>query len=440
MYILIAFLALNLLIVVHELGHFCVAKLAKIKVHEFSMFMGPKIFSFEIGETTYSLRSLPIGGYVKLEGEDVSSEDERAFNKKPLYVKALVIAAGPVMNVILAMILFFSIYISYGYSGNVVGYVEAYSPAYESGIKEGDIIKSYGGRSTYTANDLLLFLHLDSGEKTNVVIERNGATQTVMLAPFKVPKERYILGFSMQASFGADSVKVLSVPAEGNQEFKANDKIVKLNDVSVKDRKDVMAFLEVNKDKEIDVSVERNNEIKVIKIKPVLSKERIDDYNLGFGFKGMKGNVLQTTKATFINTYSMIRYTGYSFYGLITGKISTQYMTGPVGLVADISTVVEDSLNIEETWSMKIKSFLYTLLNLTAVISIAIGITNLLPIPPMDGSKLLLIGIEGIRRKPLKQELEQAIAVVGVVLLIGLSIFVLFNDIIRLINERLLGG
>ena len=121
MQILIAILALSFLIIIHELGHFTVAKLSGIKVHEFALFMGPKIFSVQKGETTYTLRLVPIGGYVRMEGEEQASEDSRAFNKKPIPVRMAVIAAGPIMNIIVAIILVFIVISSNGYNSTIVG-------------------------------------------------------------------------------------------------------------------------------------------------------------------------------------------------------------------------------------------------------------------------------------------------------------------------------
>ncbi|WP_242855812.1 site-2 protease family protein [Ruminiclostridium josui] len=123
--ILLAILALSFLIIIHELGHFLVAKAFNVKVNEFSLFMGPKIFSFVRGETTYSLRLIPLGGYVKMEGEEEASDDDRAFNKKPIGARAAIIAAGPIMNIIIAVLFAFAIM---AYSGFYTNEVKAVLP------------------------------------------------------------------------------------------------------------------------------------------------------------------------------------------------------------------------------------------------------------------------------------------------------------------------
>src|SRR5665647_1562562 len=145
--IIIGIIAFSFLIFIHELGHFTVAKLCKIRVNEFSLFMGPKLFSFKKGETEYSLRLVPIGGYVKMEGEEENSDDERAYNRKPVWQRFLVIAAGPIMNIVVAILLIFLVYINGGYGINKVYDVQPLSPAAVAGIEKGDVIIGYDSKA-----------------------------------------------------------------------------------------------------------------------------------------------------------------------------------------------------------------------------------------------------------------------------------------------------
>ena len=172
MRLLMVILAFNFIIIIHELGHFIVAKLSDIKVEEFSLFVGPKIFSFKKGETTYSLRTFPILAYVKMEGEDEESDSERAFNKKSVPVRAAVIAAGPLANIISAFIIITISYSISGYGTTVVSGVAEDSPAYEAGIMEGDKIVRYDNKRVFQYIEFLNFLYVSKGEPTEIEIER----------------------------------------------------------------------------------------------------------------------------------------------------------------------------------------------------------------------------------------------------------------------------
>ena len=168
MNLLLAILAFNLIVIIHELGHFLVAKLADIKVLEFSLFVGPKLFSIKKGETTYSLRLIPMLAYVKMEGEEEYSESERAYNKKPVLTRAAVIAAGPLANIFTAVILLVILFSFTGYSTNKLSYVEENSPAYNASLREGDIIVKYDGKRIYQPADLIQFLYVYRGKTAEI--------------------------------------------------------------------------------------------------------------------------------------------------------------------------------------------------------------------------------------------------------------------------------
>ncbi|NLD47178.1 MAG: RIP metalloprotease RseP, partial [Clostridiaceae bacterium] len=144
MRILLIILAFNFIIFIHELGHFLVAKLSGIKVEEFSMFVGPKLFSIKRGETQYSLRLFPILAYVKMEGEEEASDSDRAFSKKSVPIRAAVIAAGPLSNLIAAFVLITIYFFSVGFLNTTIDEVRDDSAAYNAGIRKGDQIVSYG--------------------------------------------------------------------------------------------------------------------------------------------------------------------------------------------------------------------------------------------------------------------------------------------------------
>ena len=176
MYIVIAIIAFGILIGVHELGHFATAKLFKIKVNEFSLGMGPTIFKKQRGETMYSLRCLPIGGFCAIEGEDGDSEDDRAFTSKPIWMRTAVLMAGSLSNFIIGFIiaLLLNTIVPYGTPPVITGFIDGFPLQGESGLMEGDRIVSVGGRRVNTYNEFTLFLSLENNEPVDLTVKRDG--------------------------------------------------------------------------------------------------------------------------------------------------------------------------------------------------------------------------------------------------------------------------
>jgi regulator of sigma E protease len=429
MQIVIAILALSFLIIVHELGHFTVAKLSGIKVHEFALFMGPKIFSVQKGETTYTLRLVPIGGYVRMEGEEQASEDSRAFNRKPIPIRMAVIAAGPIMNLIVAIILVFIVISANGYNSTIVGPLQENSAAYQSGIREGDKVLKYNGKSIFNAMDVDLFVFGSRGTPADVEVLRGGLKEKLKIIPEVLPKNRYLLGFGPAGASGEKSRTVESI-VEDSAAFKAGlkkgDIITKFNDTSVKDGKEIREFLEKNNGKELKVTVLRNGIEQNLKLTPVKGKNP-ESYATGLSFRHLKGGIVETFKQSAAYSFSIARTVGYSLSWLITQRVSLKEMSGPVGIVTAIGDVVQ--------YSPTFMDKLLNLMNFTALISINLGLFNLIPFPALDGSKLIILTIEGIRRKAMPPEREALISLVGLALLVMLMIFATFNDVLRMTGK-----
>lgn len=184
--IVVTILILSLLVIVHEFGHFIVAKLSGIKVLEFSIFMGPKLISIQPKETKYTLRLIPIGGYVSMEGEDESSDDKRAFNNKPWYIRALVIIAGPFMNIVLAIIVTCMLFSMTGYTTMNIGEVIPDSLASEQGIEVGDRIVEVNGMSVHSTVEVELYKQMagelrDDGKVYNTFVIKRGNGEKVSI-------------------------------------------------------------------------------------------------------------------------------------------------------------------------------------------------------------------------------------------------------------------
>ena len=194
MMILYAILIFCLLIFIHELGHFVSAKAVGIKVNEFALGMGPLLFHFQKGETEYSLRALPIGGYCKMEGEDEESEDASAFNNKPFWAKAIVVVAGSLMNLVLAIVILSIIILYIGMPTNVVGQLTGDLPAKAAGLQEGDKIVQIDQTKINEWEDIINTINESKGDSLTVIVERDGQELSFLTGVAKSEDGRRIIG------------------------------------------------------------------------------------------------------------------------------------------------------------------------------------------------------------------------------------------------------
>lgn len=424
---ILTILAFNFIIIIHELGHFLIARLNGIKVLEFSLFLGPKIWGIKRGDTEYNLRLIPVLAYVKMEGEEESSNDENSFSNKSVLARMAVVAAGPLANLISSLIILAVIFSIRGYQTTKVLEVEPNSVAYNSGIKAGDRIVYYNNKKVYIPSDLTQLFFVHNKEEACLGVLRGNEKKLIVVPSGVVQEDRYILGVATEKS--GDSAIVEEVidgyPAK-DAGILPKDKILALNGEAISNLQDIIRYVNYNKDKEILVEVLRNNE----KLELVVTPKHVKDkpvVNLGVDFEIHKGNLgeslLHSTKYIWANSRNVI----YTLKWLVCGEVSLSKLSGPVGIV----TTMSDAANIGQSVSEKILS----LLSMTAFISIAIGATNLIPFPALDGNKLLLLAIEAVRGKPISPEKETRISMVGIVLLLGLALVTTFNDILRLIQR-----
>lgn len=426
--IIVAIVALSFLIIIHELGHFAVAKAFKVKVNEFSLFMGPKLFSFTKGETTYSLRLIPLGGYVKMEGEEEASDDDRAYNKKPVGVRAAVIAAGPIMNILTALVFAFIITAQMGYYTTQVKTVVPGSVAEKAGIQVGDKLEKYNGKTIYQVSDFDLFAYPLTDESVDLQYERDGKTQTVNITPDR-QQDGYMLGFTPKATeaAAADSNVVAKVSDKSPAKeagLKEGDRIIKLNGTAVNTRQEIGTFIDGIKQNKVTITVKRDGKELVLKEITPIARKSAELKAIGVGFERSKGGFVNTLAESFNYTISTSRSIYYSIAWLAKGVVPVSDLSGPIG----ITTVISDVVQLSPSLTDKI----INLLSFTAMISINLGLVNLIPFPALDGSKLVLLLVEKIRKRPLNPEKEAMITMVGFVILIMLMIYVTFNDILRI--------
>lgn len=337
LYIIVTLLVFGILILAHEAGHFFVAKACKVKVNEFSIGMGPAIFKKQGKETLYSIRALPIGGFVQMDGEDGEGTDINSFNKKPYWKRFLILVTGAFMNILLGFILICII------------------------------------------NSMAKAL----------------PTTTV-------------------ADFDSDAVS----NSCGLQE---NDKILKINNYGVNSYLDITYGLATSGTDPVNVTVERDGETVVLNDVsfPVIEDESLGEcFTLDFRVFGKRRSFVSTVKYSFDWTVSISKSI-YSFFGtLFTGRADLNQVSGPVGTTTAIGQSVQLGLD--------------SLLLVVALISINLGIVNLLPFPALDGGRILFLAIEAVRRKPMNQKVEVAFNAVGLILLLGLMAVITVKDIIHL--------
>ncbi|GIM27808.1 zinc metalloprotease [Clostridium polyendosporum] len=194
MYIVLAIIAFSLLIIIHELGHFMLARINNVKVKEFSIGMGPKIIGFKGKETEYLIKALPIGGYVKMHGEEEETSDERGFLSKSPLQRISIVAAGAIMNYLLAIVLLTLITVNFGYTLNTLKDVSPNSPAASAGLKAGDELLKVNGKKMYTKDDLVFQIASSKDEPINLQYKRANNIYNVNVTPTKGSDGRYIIG------------------------------------------------------------------------------------------------------------------------------------------------------------------------------------------------------------------------------------------------------
>ena len=230
--IIVAIITFLLVIMIHELGHFLVAKLSGVKVNEFSIGMGPVIKKKKTSETQYTLRALPIGGYVSLEGEDEDSEDSRSFQNAPAYKRLLVILAGAFMNFIFALLIFI-VMMSFSTTEIGISSVSKDSPAYTSGLEAGDIIKSINGTEISTDTQVQDIISKSNGTEMTITVDRDNEEKTLQIKPEKTliketGEEKYLLGVTMGQTLNGDlSVKDFSLSRGMTLGFKFFENVTK---------------------------------------------------------------------------------------------------------------------------------------------------------------------------------------------------------------------
>ena len=433
MSIFLAVIIFGLLVFIHEFGHFIIAKKNGVRVIEFSIGMGPTLFSFDKGDTKYSLKLLPLGGACQMLSKDFPGEEdtvmdmEKSFESKSVWSRMAVIFAGPFFNFALAFVFALIVIGFVGYDPAVVTNVQQGSAAEKAGLKVGDIITEYDGTNIDVGREIYLEQYIDGIDENGVKItyERDGKEYTTNLKP--VYQERYMVGIVYTPGDGKAIISEVTVdgPLE-KAGFKAGDYIVEIDGTSISSGKEFSDYVDKNpfSEKKVHIVARRGDEKIEADIEPVLG---IKGYETGFSYNSngrLKCSALNVIKYSFVEIKYQIKLVFKSLGMLFTGKLGINDFSGPVGIVDAIDTVYEGS---KEDGT---KYVFINMLNFTILLSANLGVMNLLPIPGLDGGRLLFLIIEAIKGKPVKH--EAYINMAGMLLLMLFALYILFKDIINL--------
>ncbi len=406
---------LGFLILIHEGGHFLVAKLCKVRVNEFAIGFGPTIWKKQGKETKYALRLIPLGGFVNMLGEEERSEEEGSFSKASISKRIAIVVAGGLVNIVFGTIVYFILVSSSGgYISTTVDYTIKEYAAEQFGIQSQDKIVEINDKKIRLKSDIDNILTKTKGEEVKVTVERDGKLLDINLTPTAETTKSIGIYLGVQDEDLSSEIKSIYQDSPAQKVgLQAGDTVTAIDDINVnKDANRVVELISNNTNKEIKVTVDRKGESLDFNITPVESTT----YYLGAIFLEAENNFSNNVYYGFWDTVDFTFSIVDNLKNLFTGGVSIDQFMGPVG----ISTVVADTQNLFE--------FIYLL----ALISLSLGVTNLLPFPPLDGGKVVIFLIEAIRRKPLKENIEAGIQIAGFMLIIGLSLYITYNDILRI--------
>jgi regulator of sigma E protease len=427
----IAFIVLGIIIVIHELGHFLVAKFFKIKVETFSVGFGPRLVGFRYGETDYRISAFPLGGYVKMAGENPGESVTGAANEfmsKPKWQRFLVASAGPAMNIVLAVGLLTGLYMrgtevpEFAEGEAIVGQVDAGSPAQAAGIQTGDRIVGIAGKEQPNWEEVEARVMTNGGLTIPVVLNRDGNEVRTSLTPVKQGKNE--AGYSgMQPKLRVTNIignVQLDSPAQ-NAGLKPKDEIIAVNGTQLKDSQaGVSELIQKLTDETFPLTILRDGKTMEVSVTPKLKDGR-RMIGVGFTFstvvvKENFGGALTRAVDKNVEYGTLI----FQVLGkLVRREASMKSVDGPIMIVKQTAEFYD--LGLEH------------LLQLMAMISLNLGLINLLPIPILDGGVMLLLLVEGVMRQDLSLAFKERVVQVSFVFLLTLMVFVLYNDVVKIL-------
>jgi len=418
---------LGFMILIHEFGHYAVAKLLGVRVEVFSIGFGKRLIGFRKGETDYRIAAIPLGGYVKMSGEnpmDQRTDDPAEFMNHPRWHRFLIAIAGPAMNIALSIGLLTGVYmVHYEYPAAydappTIGWVLKDSAAAKAGIQAGDRIVKIEGIQNPGWEQVEMREALSPGQPLDVAVERNGQIIDKTITPeTSEPDKIGVAGWTAKQDKLVITDVSPDMPAE-KAGVEEGDEILALDGKSLPALAAMVESLEVSKDKPIALTVLRNGQQRTFTIKPVLNDKY---YRIGIASVPTKVKTLHAADAFNLSIEQNKKYALLILElvrKMIGGKMSVKSIEGPIRIGQAAGEAAQ-----RKGWT--------PLLGLTAAISLNLGVFNLLPIPILDGGVIVLLLIEGLMRRDISMAIKERVYQVAFVFLVLFAAMVIFNDLAK---------
>jgi regulator of sigma E protease len=424
---------LGVMILVHEWGHYAAAKFLGVRVEVFSIGFGKRLLGFKRGDTDYRISAIPLGGYVKMSGENPMDErtgDPGEFMSHPRWHRFLIAIAGPAMNILLAIGLLAGVYmVHFEYpvyldQPATVAWVKPGSPAANAGIQAGDRIVRVDGVEVPTWEQLEPKIYLSPNQPLNVTIQRGSQSLEKTVVPTAVTTSE--IG---SAGWYPNDPVIVGLLEPGMPAAKAGlqegDRVLAIDGQSLPDIEAMIERLQQTKDKPVDLLVSRDGRQFTVHIQPVLAKtEDVSEkrYRIGFARKLDTKSTRLTVAQAFDRSLADNKRDSLLILELMKKlaerKVSIRTISGPIGIAQDAGEAAE-----EKGWT--------PLLMLTSAISLNLGIFNLLPIPILDGGVILLLFVEGVMRRDISLRIKERIYQAAFVFLVLFAVMVIYNDLAK---------
>lgn len=434
----VAFIVLiGLMVVVHEFGHFAVAKLCRVRVEAFSVGFGPRLFGIKIGETDYKVCLLPLGGYVKMTGENPGEEQEQAaedpdaFTAHPRWQRMLIGFAGPAANFVLAFVLMFAYFAWFNEVPAVrpatVEWVAPGSTAAQAGLKSGDRFTQFGAETNPDLGAIFETMSAKAGQSVPVTVDRAGQPVTLQLAMPTGDKAGDFLEVGFYPHYADKPLTIDQVmPGSAAEQagLRSGDVIETVDGYQFHTLEPLLDDLQIGKGKPVTLGVRSAGGTKMVLVRP---KQQEGGWRLGitaqpYGdppMRRMPINVAQATSRSYDYCVEGSLMIGQVLKKLVTHQASMKQLSGPVGIAVVAGKAAET-----KDWSSKF--------GLAAAISLNLGIMNLLPFPILDGGLILFLLIESIMRQDISMAIKERVYQAAFVLIVVFFAFVIFNDVSKL--------
>lgn len=415
-------------ILIHELGHFLLAKKNGIVVTEFSLGMGPRVLSTVKNGTRYSLKLLPLGGSCAMLGEDAEDNRPGTFHTASVGKRISVVAAGPIFNFLLSFVLAVIVVGVVGSDEPRVLSVKEGSHAEAAGLQEGDIVTKYQGYHIDLGRDIYVYSYiheLKENQTITMTVKRDGEEKEITFKPDV--NVRYLLGLNRKDSTTMEIGSLIEGMPLEDAGVLPGDVITSINGVQVANAEEYQAYINEHplSDTPVTITYERDG----LEYEATLTPAEYRTPEIGFVYNTWceKKTGFDVLKYGALEVKYMIRSTVAGLRELITGRFGIDELSGPVGVVDAIGTAYEETKS--EGSLMVWMNMLY----MAVLLSANLGVMNLLPLPALDGGRLVFLVLEGIRKQPVDRELEGSIHFAGLMLLMLFMVVIMYHDIMKIL-------